>query len=145
MSEVPVVSDETPADPPHDRWQWRRRVLANPHLHLLYKILVGAAGVAVITTGLVLGPLPGPGGTPLVLLGLAILASEFEWAHRLTRLFVDFLRRTRTWNGWQQLAFWLSVSVAYGLVMYAVFVVTGLPSWLPDAVESPLRRLPGLD
>ncbi|HIW31018.1 MAG TPA: PGPGW domain-containing protein, partial [Candidatus Luteococcus avicola] len=33
------------------------------------------------------GWLPGPGGIPLFLMGLAVWASEFEWAHRLLSVF----------------------------------------------------------
>lgn len=36
----------------------------------------------VISAGLT-GWIPGPGGIPLFLLGIAILASEYEWANRL--------------------------------------------------------------
>ena len=45
--------------------------------------------------GFVTGPLPGPGGIPLVLLGLAIWSSEFEWAHKLMQWFKAQLHRFR--------------------------------------------------
>ncbi|MCC6322800.1 MAG: hypothetical protein IT438_15355 [Phycisphaerales bacterium] len=38
---------------------------------------IALVGIAVV------GPLPGPGGIPIVLLGLTILATEFIWARRL--------------------------------------------------------------
>ena len=41
------------------------------------------AGSGVLATGVALMPLPGPGGTPVALAGLAILASELPWARRL--------------------------------------------------------------
>lgn len=51
------------------------------------RILVGIAGGAVVLAGLVLLPLPGP-GLLVVLAGLAILATQFEWAQ-------DLLERVR--------------------------------------------------
>ena len=44
------------------------------------KIVVG--GVVTII-GIILMPVPGPGGTPVTLAGLAILGSELPWAKRL--------------------------------------------------------------
>ncbi len=44
------------------------------------KIVVGAL---VTVVGIILMPVPGPGGTPVTLAGLAILATEFPWAKRL--------------------------------------------------------------
>lgn len=48
----------------------------------LKKIIVGLAGVAVIISGIILLPLPGPGWL-VILLGLIILSTEFDWAKRL--------------------------------------------------------------
>lgn len=48
----------------------------------LRKVLVAIVGVAVILVGIPLIPLFGPGWL-IVFSGLAILASEFEWAGRL--------------------------------------------------------------
>jgi hypothetical protein len=54
---------------------------------LFKRMLIDAAGVFLIITGLLLGWLPGPGGIPLFLGGLALLASNHEWAERwLTHL-----------------------------------------------------------
>jgi hypothetical protein len=41
----------------------------------------------MICLGFISGPIPGPGGIPLVLLGLAVMASEFVWAERLMVVF----------------------------------------------------------
>lgn len=46
------------------------------------KTLVALAGVAVIIIGIILLPLPGPGWL-VILLGLVILSTEFDWARRL--------------------------------------------------------------
>lgn len=50
-----------------------------------------AAG-ALIVVGTILIPLPGP-GTPLIIAGLAVLSTEFEWAAQLRQRLEDFLRR----------------------------------------------------
>ena len=51
---------------------------------LAYRVGFGAAGFAVVAAGVVLSlPLvPGP-GIPLIVVGLAMLALEFDWAERL--------------------------------------------------------------
>ena len=46
------------------------------------RIFVIVAGSAVLITGVAMLILPGP-GTLVIVAGLAILASEFEWADRL--------------------------------------------------------------
>lgn len=45
-------------------------------------IVLVVGGFFVLLSGLV-GWLPGPGGLPIFLLGITILASEFLWAERL--------------------------------------------------------------
>lgn len=47
------------------------------------KVLILIAGTAIILFGIVIAPLPGPGPTVLVPIGLAILATEFIWARKL--------------------------------------------------------------
>jgi uncharacterized protein (TIGR02611 family) len=48
-------------------------------------VLVAAVGLMVITVGLILVPLPGPGWL-IVFVGVAVLGTEFPAAHRLTEL-----------------------------------------------------------
>ena len=48
-----------------------------------YRMIVLVVGLSIVGLGLVLVVLPGPWTIPLVLLGLAILASEFLWARLL--------------------------------------------------------------
>jgi hypothetical protein len=66
-----------------DRWAWRRKIRADPRRYRLYRVAVGILGGLLILTSGLIGWLPGPGGIPLFLLGLAVLASEFHWARRL--------------------------------------------------------------
>lgn len=45
------------------------------------KTVIAIVGVIVVIIGIILMPLPGP-GLLIVLAGLLILATEFEWARR---------------------------------------------------------------
>lgn len=140
------MSGAVPGDHGRD-WAWRRRVRANPHSHRLYRLLVGAVGGVVVAGGLVMVPFPGPGWL-VVFLGVGIWASEFAWAQRL----LDFGRRTlRSWNEWVRAQRWfvqglvLLVTVAAVLtIFYLLFLLGGVPGLFPDAIEGPLRLLPGI-
>jgi uncharacterized protein (TIGR02611 family) len=59
-------------------------------------VLVAVAGLAVITVGLILVPLPGPGWL-IVFVGVAVLGTEFPAAHRLTQLVRRQARRVQLW------------------------------------------------
>lgn len=50
---------------------------------LLKRILTDLAGIACIVAIPFVGPLPGPGGIPLLILGLSLLAKNNSWANRL--------------------------------------------------------------
>jgi len=54
---------------------------ANPALSLTTKLLVTTLGVLVMVGGLVMMVTPGPGVLGIAL-GLAILATEYDWAER---------------------------------------------------------------
>jgi hypothetical protein len=45
------------------------------------RIVITMLGVLLIFTGAVITPIPGPWSFPILLAGLAVLASEYEWAH----------------------------------------------------------------
>lgn len=49
-------------------------------------------GVLLIILAGLVGWLPGPGGTVIFLLGIAVLATEFEWAERLRDYLLGLLR-----------------------------------------------------
>lgn len=50
----------------------------------LRKIIVLIVGTLIVLVGIVIiGPIPGPGGIPVVLAGLGLLATEFIWAQRM--------------------------------------------------------------
>lgn len=69
------------------------------HLQVLRfgkRVLIAIGGGILVLAGVILMPLPGP-GTVIVLLGLAVLALEFErprvWLARLKARGVDLKRR----------------------------------------------------
>ena len=72
-------------------------------LSVVKRYSIAAAGFLVLAVGIVLMPLPGP-GVLIVLLGVLILATQFEWAERR----VDQVKRAalrgaadsvKTWPG----------------------------------------------
>ena len=91
--------------------------------------------------GLALIPFPGPGWL-IVIAGLAILGSEFTWAHRL----MTFTKqRVRAWTEWvlrQPVWLRLVIGALTAAFVYGVLVVSlhlsGVPGWIPDWV--PLWR-----
>ena len=130
-----------------DDWQWRRKIRANPHSHRIYKWVVGVVGFLIIAGGVVLLPLPGPGWV-IIFLGLAVWASEFEWAMRLRNFAID---KVKAWGEWlQPKPWWVKVLVGLATlllvlaVFYLMFLVSGVPSFFPDVVERPLQWVPGL-
>ncbi|WP_026185292.1 TIGR02611 family protein [Salinispora pacifica] len=86
-----------------ERPRWRQRISttlalirANPTGRLALKVFVAITGAIVVTVGIALIPLPGPGWL-LVIAGLGIWAVEFHWARRL----LTFTRRhVYGWTSW---------------------------------------------
>lgn len=129
----------------HDRWHWRRRIRANPHQLFWYRIVIAILGLACMAAGVVTGPLPGPGGIPLVLLGLAIWASEFRWAHLLMEWFKARVHQVRGLTPGKKALFWLCFAACCGLLGYLGMLLLGLPGWLPGPLRQTLTLLPGVD
>lgn len=95
-------------------------IRANPTGRITLKIVVGLAGLAVVTIGLILVPLPGPGWL-IVLLGLSIWAIEFAWARQL----LEFTRRQlQGWTRWIARQSWpLRILIGlFGMVFVSVVV-----------------------
>ena len=64
-----------------ERGPLHRLLHANPALSLTTKVVVTTIGTLVLVGGIVMMVTPGPGIVGIVL-GLAILATEYEWADR---------------------------------------------------------------
>lgn len=92
-----TVTDGAPGQAESEEARQRALKRLHTHLHrnritgLATKIVITIVGTVVILIGIVLsGPgVPGP-GLLVIVFGLAILSTEFEWAERL-------LRRARAW------------------------------------------------
>ena len=128
-----------------ERWAWRRRIRSNPHQLRLYRAAVGLLGLLLVLLGLATGWLPGPGGIPLVLAGLAVWASEFHWAHRLMLRLKHMLHVYRGWSRRKKLVFWLAFLVGCGLLGWAYLALVGQPAWFPLEVDQVLAYLPGVE
>jgi hypothetical protein len=58
----------------------------------MMKMIVGVIGGVLITAGILLLVLPGP-GLLLIALGILVLASEFEWAKKIYNKFKAWLAK----------------------------------------------------
>jgi uncharacterized protein (TIGR02611 family) len=97
------------------------RIPAGP---LIWKIVIGLVGAAVVALGLLLVPLPGPGWA-IVFLGLAVWATEFVWAQRLLQ---RGRRLLREWTGWLVRQS-LLVRVVVGLLGLALLAALAYLGW----------------
>jgi uncharacterized protein (TIGR02611 family) len=130
-----------------DDWAWRRRIRGNPTWLLVYRVLVFTAGLVLVLGGAALVPLPGPGWL-IVILGIAVWASEFEPAARL----LDFVKtRVRAWERWIRVQSWwvkglvgLGTALVVAGALWLVMRVSGVPEFLPDAFTTWLTTNAGL-
>jgi uncharacterized protein (TIGR02611 family) len=110
------------------RWaRWRDGLRERPTADRTYRIVVGVVGLAVLGLGILAIPYPGPGWA-IVFVGLAILATEFEWAHRLLKYTRTRYDRVMDWFKRQGL--WVK---ALGFVLTAAVVVSTL--WVLGALS----------
>ncbi len=124
-----------------DRFQWRAKIRANPIALFWYRIGVAIAGIAVMIAAMITGPLPGPGGIPLFLIGVAILASEFSWAKRLAEYVLHpLLARWNAMSVPQRRWFVITVVAVCWLISYTMLILFGVPEnapgWLADLLHS---------
>jgi uncharacterized protein (TIGR02611 family) len=116
------------------RWaRWRDSLRERPAADLAYRVVVGIVGLAVLGAGIVAIPYPGPGWA-IVFVGLAILATEFEWARRLLKY--TRARYDRAMNWFKAQGPWVQ---ALGFVLTAAVVVATL--WLLGALSWSARLL----
>lgn len=72
-----------------------RRQIGKPRpLDFVKKYLLLIVGWLLVLVGLAVGPLPGPGGIPLILLGATLVLAQSIWARRK---FVRLQRRYPRW------------------------------------------------
>lgn len=106
--------------------RWRDTLRERRVANLTYRIVVGVVGLAIFAVGIVAIPYPGPGWA-IVFIGLGILATEFEWAHRLLGYARGRYDAVMSWFGRQGL--WVK---ALGVALTTVVVLATL--WLFGAL-----------
>ena len=110
------------------RWaRWRDRLRERPAAELGYRIVVAVIGLAVLAVGILAIPYPGPGWA-IVFVGLAILATEFDWARRLLAYTRERYDKAMAWFKAQGL--WVQV---LGAAFTATIVLGTL--WLLGALS----------
>lgn len=123
---------------------WRARVRSSPRTRFWYRLGVGVLGIALMVIAPFTGVLPGPGGIPIFLLGVALLATEFVWAKSLKasfgRGYTRYLALSRSGRAWV----WVAFGLVLGLFWWLTLVLTGVPGWLPDWAGRLLIVLPGV-
>jgi uncharacterized protein (TIGR02611 family) len=127
------------------RWaRWRDRLRERPTYDLAYRLVVGVVGLVVLGLGILAIPYPGPGWA-IVFVGLAILATEFEWAHRLLKYtrerydrLMDWFKRQGLWV--KILGFALTAAVVagtlwlFGALSFAAGLVGVEEPWLNSPI-----------
>ncbi|PID51046.1 MAG: hypothetical protein CR980_00470 [Propionibacteriales bacterium] len=126
-----------------DRFKWRAKIRANPIALFWYRIGVAIAGVVVMLAAIVSGPLPGPGGIPLFLIGVAILASEFSWARKIAEFVLHpLLARWNAMSVPQRRWFVITFVAVCWLISYTMLIVFGVPENAPRWLADLLHTLP---
>jgi uncharacterized protein (TIGR02611 family) len=104
----------------------RARIRALPGGRTTWRVAVTVLGMAIILTGILLLPLPGPGWL-IIFAGLGLLGTEYEWAHRL----LGWVRR-QVQGWWHWLArqpLWVRALVVIATALFVVVVVAVVLWW----------------
>lgn len=133
-----------PHEPP-DRLAWRVRLKSHPVGRAWFKVGVGVLGALFIIAAALTGWLPGPGGIPLFLTGMALLATEFIWAKRLRSWLLRYLRVYLSWPASKQRLFWAGFFATLGVLQYTYLAIFGIPGWMPAWASRWLELLPLVD
>lgn len=91
------------------------------------RILTLIFGMLLVISAPLIGWIPGPGGTILFLLGIAVLATEFEWAERLRDWILLQLRTAGSYIAKHKV---ISSIVGIALVIFVSFVSYNLYSYI---------------
>lgn len=110
------------------------------------RILVGVAGALIVPIGIVMIPYPGPGWL-VVFAGLALLATEFAWAHHILMHLRGYYDRWMAWLKQAPLgARVVVVAFTFCVVVVTIWLVNGygiIDGWFglqQDWLHSPLVR-----
>ena len=108
-----------------DKLGWRVRLKSTPTGRYWFRLAVAIFGFALIIAAPLTGWLPGPGGIPLFLAGLAVLSSEFLWAKSVNRWLLRYVRVYVCWPVNQRRFFWVAVVGVAGLLWWASLAIIG--------------------
>jgi uncharacterized protein (TIGR02611 family) len=141
------ADDNLTEDTSNGDWRWRAKIRSNRNSRLIYRVVVAIIGLVIVLVGLIMVPFPGPGWL-VVFIGLAVWASEFEWAQRLRhraggtlKAWTDWLKPQPWWI--QGIVLVLTIA-AVAAVFWLLLLVSTVPSYLPDLVQEWLKKVPGL-
>jgi uncharacterized protein (TIGR02611 family) len=116
------------------RWaRWRDLLRDRPAAEFGYRIAVAVIGLAVLAVGIIAIPYPGPGWA-IVFVGLAILATEFDWARRLLAYTRERYDKVMAWfrrqGRWVQ-----AIGAAFtGAIVVATLWLLGAVGWSAEFV-----------
>ena len=116
------------------RWaRWRDRLRDRPQLDFGYRIGIAVVGLAVLGVGILAIPYPGPGWA-IVFLGLAILATEFDWARRLLAYTRERYDKVMAWFKAQGLWVQLLGAAFTAAVVFGTLWLLGALGWAAGLV-----------
>jgi len=101
--------------------QWRRTPV---HIRKPIVLIIGI--LFIIAAGLI-GWLPGPGGIPLFLIGIAILATEFTWAQRLKDVIMNIIHAIGGWYRTHRIAG--TILIILSATISATLIYVSLQKW----------------
>ena len=98
--------------------QWKRvpTKIRKPIVLTVGMLFVLAAGLT--------GWLPGPGGIPLFLIGVAILATEYAWAQRLKVFVLRIVSTVGTWLKQHPIIMWLAIIALVISLGFSVYLIS---------------------
>lgn len=92
------------------------------------KPLVFIFGILLVISAPLIGWLPGPGGIVLFLLGIAVLASEFDWAEVLKEFFLKTVPK-EVKNRWRPTPRWEYVFDGTALALLVGAIIATYNEW----------------
>ncbi len=116
------------------RWaRWRDRLRERRRTELVYRIVVGVVGLAVLSVGILAIPYPGPGWA-IVFVGLGILATEFDWARRLLAYAKERYEKAMDWFHDQHIAIQVLGGIFTALIVAVTLWLLGALDWTAELV-----------
>jgi len=116
------------------RWaRWRDRLRDRPKAEFGYRIVVAVIGLVILGVGILAIPYPGPGWA-IVFVGLAILATEFDWARRLLAYTRERYDKVMAWFKAQGLWVQLLGAALTAVVVLGTLWLLGALSWAAGLV-----------